>query len=421
MARLSREDRMTIQSLAHHGQSNRAVARLLGVSEGAVRYHRRRQAEGASDGRGEQAFVAEGYHAAIVDWLEACEQSTPTNVAALHAWLVAEHEYPGSLRSVQRYVRRRFPAPAKRARRRIETPPGAQGQADWAVFPNVWLGGQQRTLLAFVLQLSFSRRWALIWSERRDLLAWLWVHNAALRRLGGVPATVRIDNEKTAIVAGAGAWGTPHPVYRRYAESLRFHIDACAPRSPEAKGKVERRIRDGRLGCSPYGQHWNTLEELQGASDTAAECLMDRRLSPATGTSVLAAWSEERAVLGPLPEPLPEPFDVVVTRRVAADCTVVFEGRTYSVPFACLGRAVEIRGGARTVQILADAAIIATHPRATRERIVLDPAHYEGPSTATVTAPVPLGRMGTRLAEIAAMAPQERPLDLYAALAEVAR
>lgn len=38
MARLSREDRMTIQSLARHGQSNRAVARLLGVTEDAVRW-----------------------------------------------------------------------------------------------------------------------------------------------------------------------------------------------------------------------------------------------------------------------------------------------------------------------------------------------------------------------------------------------
>jgi hypothetical protein len=38
-----------------------------------------------------------------------------------------------------------------------------------------------------------------------------------------------------------------------------------------------------------------------------------------------------------------------------------------------------------------------------------------------VLAPIPLGRMGRRLAEIAAMVPQRRPLDLYAALAEVAR
>lgn len=421
MAKLSREDRMTIQALSDRGQSNRELARLLGVTEGAVRYHQRRHAEAAGDGRARQPLLAAGYHDAIAAWLAAADEPAPSNVAALYAWLVAEHDYPGSLRSLQRYVRRAFPAPARRARRRVETPPGAQAQADWAVFPGVWLGGARRTLLAFVLQLSYARAWALIWSERRDLLAWLAVHNAALTRLGGVPATVRVDNEKTAIVAGAGAWGTPHPVYRRYAETLRFHIDACAPRSPEAKGKVERRIRDGRLGCSPYRQHWNTLAELQAATDTAVARLMARRSCPATGTAVTAAWAEERTVLGPLPEPLPEPFDVAVTRRVAADCTVVFEGRTYSVPFALLGRRVEIRGGAHDVQVIHDAAIVATHPRATAERIVLDPAHYDGPSTATVTAPVPLGRMGTRLAEIAALAPQERPLDLYAALAEAAR
>ena len=38
-----------------------------------------------------------------------------------------------------------------------------------------------------------------------------------------------------------------------------------------------------------------------------------------------------------------------------------------------------------------------------------------------VLAPIPLGRMGRRLQEIADMAPEQRPVDLYAALAEVAR
>ncbi len=118
---------------------------------------------------------------------------------------------------------------------------------------------------------------------------------------------------------------------------------------------------------------------------------------------------------------MPEPFDIAVTRRVASDCTVAFEGRTYSVPFALLGQAVEVRGCARHVQILAGADIVAAHPRGTAERIVLDPTHFDGPSTADVVAPTPLGRLGTRLAEIAAMAPEQRPLDLYAALAEVAR
>ena len=47
--------------------------------------------------------------------------------------------------------------------------------------------------------------------------------------------------------------------------------------------------------------------------------------------------------------------------------------------------------------------------------------HFQEESTDTVIAPASLGRMGTRIAEIAALAPENRPLDLYAALAEVAR
>ena len=54
-------------------------------------------------------------------------------------------------------------------------------------------------------------------------------------------------------------------------------------------------------------------------------------------------------------------------------------------------------------------------------RLLIDPTHYDGPSTDRVAAPTPLGRMGRKLQEIMALTPQRRPIDLYAALAEVAR
>ena len=57
---------------------------------------------------------------------------------------------------------------------------------------------------------------------------------------------LRVDNEKTAIASGAGAWGTINPTYRRYAALMKLHVDACAPRQPQRKGKVERRVRDHR-------------------------------------------------------------------------------------------------------------------------------------------------------------------------------
>ena len=86
-----------------------------------------------------------------------------------------------------------------------------------------------------------------MWSPCKDQLSWHHVRNEAFRRLGGIPATVRPDNEKTAMSRGAGAWGEINPSYRRYAVAVRFHIDACPPRSPWMKEEVERRIRDRRL------------------------------------------------------------------------------------------------------------------------------------------------------------------------------
>jgi transposase len=417
--KLDQEARVAIKVLKERGTSASSIARTLGVTEGAVRYHLRRQAAQAVDGRSGKAHKAAGLHEAIATWL-ASRGDGRVNLADLHSWLVEEHGYLGSRRSVQRYVGAAFPRPAKRARRRVETPPGAQAQVDWAEFRGVPFVDGPRDLYALHMQLSYSRFGAIVWSETKNQLAWLSCHSEALRRIGGVPATMRIDNEKTAMATGAGAWGEVHIAYRRFAEVARFHVDACAPRSPQAKGKVERRIRDHRLQADPRARTWSDLAELQEWTDARMLSSAQRRRCPSTGTSVFDAWQAELPHLGELPI-LPEPFDLVATRRVTDDCLVSFEGRRYSVPFRLLGRTVEVRGCAGGVQILYDTQVVAVHRRHTRELLVIDPAHYEGEPTERVLPPTPLGRMGRRLQEIALLAPERRPLDLYAALAEVAR
>lgn len=417
--KLDAEARMTIKTLIGRGHKNRAIARLLGVHENAIRYHRRRLQNGAVDGRSGQKQLAEAYAPAISHWMEQLDGGQ-LNLAALYDWLVTEHAYPGSLRSLQRYFKAHYPQPRIRARRRIETPPGAQAQADWGEFRHVGLAGRRVRLWLFVLKLSFSRYPAFVWSLRQDQLAWHRVHNEALRRFGGVPAVVRIDNLKTGMALGAGPWGQINRHYRAYARGVGFHIDACLPRHPQGKGKVERAIRDLRGGFPVYTREWESLESLQQATDSYVERLIHRRRSPATGQSVAAAVALEREALTHLPI-LPEPFDVAVSRTVAVDATVGFEQRRYSVPFAWVGRRVEIRGACERVQILAEHRVIAVHPRHTPERILIDPAHYDGHSTDRVQAPMPLGRMGRRLAAIQALPPDRRPINLYAALAEVAR
>ena len=411
---------MTIKKLKERGSTARSIAEVLGVTEGAVRYHLRRQAAGAEDGRAKQSHLAARHDEAIGIWLASQGPDAALNLTLLHAWLVEEHGYSGSVRSVQRYFDARYPRPRRRARRRVETPPGAQGQVDWAEFRGVPFVDGPRDLYALHVTLSHSRYDVVVWSERKDLLAWLWCHGEALRRLEGVPATMRVDNEKTAVSRGAGAWGEVHPVYRRYAEAARFHVDACAPRSPQAKGKVERKIRDQRLSADPRSRVWRDLAELQAWTDERMLLSAHRRRCSATGTSVLEAWEAEKLYLGPLPL-LPEPFDIAVTRRVAEDCTVAFEGRRYSVPFRLIGKTLEVRGCEGRVQILWEARVCAEHERHTERLLVIDPAHYEGEATDEVLAPLPLGRMGRKLLEILELVPEQRPLDLYAELAEVAR
>jgi transposase len=269
MSRLDTEARMAVKVLTARGSSKSEIARLLDVTEGSVRYHLRRMQAGTPDGRSLQTFKATALCEVIDVWRS--RQGERINLAALHIWLCDEYGYDGSLKSIQRYCKKAYPAPAIRARRRVETPPGAQAQVDWAHFPGVVIDNAPVDLRALHMVLSWSRKQAIVWSTSKDMLSWLGCHTACFTRLGGVPATLRVDNEKTAVAQGAGAWGVVNKTYRRYGETLCFHVDACAPRQPQQKGKVERRVRDQRMAINPHSRMFADLSELQAWTDARVE------------------------------------------------------------------------------------------------------------------------------------------------------
>ena len=426
MARqLTPEEIMTLRVLKEKKQSNRQIARTLQCSEGTIRYHLSRQ--GKADGRQNKPHKAEAVADAIDFWLRTQqgqvapdEQPTrPTNVKGLFEWLRAEYHYQGSYKSVLRYVRAKYPKPRLRPYRRVETPPGAQAQVDWGTFTGLDVGAGPQPLHAFVMVLSHSRKAVLIWSPRMDQLSWHQAHNQALRRLGGVPAALRIDNLKTGIAKGAGPWGEINAAYEAYAKAVGFHVDACLPRAPEHKGKVESKVRFVKRRLQLSGG-FNGLADLQKQTDEQLAASDSRRLCAVTGLSVQQTFEAEQRLLQPLPL-LPEPFDLALTRTVQRDCTVSFEGRVYSVPFVLTGLQVEVRGCAGVVQVWHQGHLRAEHPRQSQARLLIEPSHYDGPGDERVAAPVPLGAMGRRLQEILEMPVQQRPVDLYAALAEVAR
>jgi hypothetical protein len=284
----------------------------------------------------------------------------------------------------------------------------------------VTVSSNETWLSAFVMVLSHSRMPAVIWSESKNQVSWLTCHNRAYTCLGGVPAVNRVDNVKTAIATGAGPWGEINPAYRAYAQAVGFHIDACLPRQANAKGKVENKVLLARWQVNPRNRTWNHLDDLQHWTQERIARWAKRAICPATGRTVHASWQAELEHLAPLPL-LPEPFDIAVTRPVHKDCMVNFEGRQYAVPFEHVGRTVEVRGCAGKVQILGSGRVLREYPRNTMERILIDPTCYEGEATDRVIPPPPLGRMGQRLQEIMDAPVQQRPMDIYQAVAEAAR
>src|SRR5262245_25285264 len=135
--KLRPEELVTLKTLDAKGQSHVQIARTLGVTEGTVRYRLRRQATHAPDRRQGKPHKADPLAAVIDHWvrsdrsLSASDPPAAINVRALHDFLVAEHQYQGSYRSVLRLIQARYPRPRLRPFRRVETPPGAQAQVDW--------------------------------------------------------------------------------------------------------------------------------------------------------------------------------------------------------------------------------------------------------------------------------------------------
>jgi transposase len=428
MAKLRRDHVMVAREMVARDVSVREAATHLGVDESTLRYHLARPAAGA-DGRAERASALDGWEgrvtAVLVRFGDArVTPGAPTRCQARQVFdaLQREHGFAGSYQAVRRYLRRAFGAPPVQALRRVELPPGVQAQHDWFDWPGV-IGGEPCALHGLIGTLAFSRA-TFVWVSRTmTQVAWQTGHLALFTRYGGVPLWVRHDNLTTAVAAGAGPTAVFNRAFVVFATSCGFQLDACRAATGSDKGKVERQVRTDRgafldLLLTP----WPSLEALQAAADERSAELHARRRCPATGTTVAEALRQERAALRPVPA-VHEPFDCVVARRVSRDCLVSFEGRRYSVPFAWVGRLVEIRGTAAHVVIYGEGAELARHPRHTARRLVLAPAHYEGPSTPTVLAPTPLGararaQLAAQVAALPAPHTLTRPLAAYLTLLE---
>lgn len=252
---------------------------------------------------------------------------------------------------------------------RMETDPGKQAQVDFGYVGRLLdpATGVHRKAWVFVMTLSYSRhQFARVVFDQRAS-TWQQLHVQAFAAFGGVPAVIRPDNLKAAVVRAAfGASDEPtlNRSYRELARHYGFKVDPTPPFQPKKKGKVEAGVRYVK------GNFFKPLEGALADIDDANERLevwvretAGTRDHGTTGWAPLAEFEErERSALISLPA---RPYRAVTWKRcrVREDCHVTFERRRYPVPWRFIGHEAWLRAHGKSIEIYIDDERVITHER----------------------------------------------------------
>jgi transposase len=322
-------------------------------------------------------------------------------VEVIDAWLLADRDVPRKQRHTARRVWQRLVAEHNAtlaevtvsryitARRvelgldRIEVavpqahPAGAEAEVDFGEF-HATIAGMLTTLWLFVMRLSHSGKAFHVAFATQAQEAFLEGHVAAFQYFGGVPARIRYDNLKPAVIRVLR--GRERTESERFI-ALRSHYGYesffCIPGIGGAheKGGVEGEIGRFRRRHLVPVPAVTSLAELNRLI-AAADLLDDSRVITGRPVTIAAAFTAEFPHLMALPA---EAFDParLLSARVDNRARVSVRQCYYSVPARYARRRLPVRLSARTVEILDGATLVASHERAvTKYAEVLTLDHY---------------------------------------------
>ena len=275
-------------------------------------------------------------------------------------------------------VKQAFQAGRRRVFRPWIPEPGLWMQFDWGEGPRI--GGRRTSL--WCAWLAWSRFRVVIPIFDKTLPTIVACLDATLRRLGGVPAYVLTDNEKTITVEHVADVAVRNPEIVQVARHYGMTIRTCVPADPQSKGGSENAVKIAKADLVPTTANlvdeYSTFAELEAACREFTE-QVNQRTHRETRRRPVEALAEEQARLHPLPQ---QPFTVAfgTTRRVNWDCTISVDGVRYSVPHDLVDTRVWARFHGDELIVTAVSTggpvVVARHPRARPGNPSIMDEHY---------------------------------------------
>jgi transposase len=331
------------------GASVRSIARVLGISRGAVvralaRVQAQREGRAAPlPGPRRRQSIVDPFEPVLKELLARYPNLTVER--ALQE--LRQRGYRGSYTVVRERVRLLRPRPAPAPVPRFETGPGQQAQMDFGVYDIDFTREGRRRVYLFSYLLGYSRRQYLRWVESMDLLTTLREHVQAFHHLGGVARVCLYDNFKAVVLWHDADGPLYNPKFLAFATHYGFRPQACRVRRPQTKGKVERKffyVETSLLN----GRTFDTLEHLNEVTHEWLANVADVRVLRDFKESPRQRQAREQPHLLPLPA---HDFDtaLVVYRHVNVEGFIAYRLNFYSVPWSYIGQVLPVRVSADEV------------------------------------------------------------------------
>jgi transposase len=319
--------------------------------------------------RSASASSCEPYRDLITRWIE-------DGRTTMSIWqeLVEQRGFAARYSAVNRFVRKLVPAGSPEARVVIATRPGEEAQVDYGDGPMVRdpISAKYKRTRLFLLVLAHSRKAVRLLTWKSSTQIWAQLHEQSFRRLGGVTATVVLDNLREGVLHPDVYDPLLNPLYRDVLAHYGAVALPCRVRDPDRKGKVESGIHHTQRALR--GLRFESIEDAQKWLDHWDERWADTRIHGTTKRQVAAMFADERPHLRPLPV---EPFRYYAfgERVVHLDGFVEVARAYYAPPPGWIGRTVNVQWDERHVRLLDpnSGALLREHLTADRGRHRMQP------------------------------------------------
>jgi transposase len=237
--------------------------------------------------------------------------------------------------------------------------------------------GEERQAQVFVAVLGASSYTFAEATWTQALADWIGSHVRALEFFGGVPLAAVPDNLKSGVTRAHRYEPTLNPAYQDFAEHYGLAVLPARVRKPRDKAKVEVGVLvvERWILARLRNRTFFSLAELNVAIAGLVKELNERPFKKREGSRASVFAEVERPALRPLP-PTTYEFATWKKAKVHLDYHVEIERAYYSVPYALIGKTVEARLTANTVEIFHRQQLVARHLRArSRGQFVTLAAH----------------------------------------------